>query len=126
MGTEMSLSERDALELLRTATVAGVASDLPDLTARQTAILMTVAMEAGPHTVRGLAAGLDLSKPVVTRALDRLSSLSLVRRIADESDLRSVFIERTPQATAFLRALAAPLTGAAPTRKTPAKNRRAA
>lgn len=124
----MALSERDALNVLRLATVAGVRGDLPDLTARQTAILMTVALEPGPHTVRGLAAGLELSKPVVTRALDRLSGLGLVRRMADESDLRSVLIERTSAGTDFLRKLAAPLTGAKPARQPsrPGRQERAA
>jgi len=105
----MAVTEREALEFLKTAFAASVAGDAPDLTARQSAILMVVALEAGPHTVRGLAARLDLSKPVVTRALDKLEALELVRRVSDEQDLRSVFIERTPAGSAFLRAMARPI-----------------
>ena len=52
----MQLSEREGLELWRRAVTASVRSDAPDLTARQQAILMTIALTPGPHTVRGLAA----------------------------------------------------------------------
>lgn len=107
-----SFSERDALEHLRLALTASVAADLPDLTARQLAILCVVALEPGPHTVRGLAARLDLSKPVITRNVDALARHDFVRRRADETDLRSVFIERTVDGMTHLRRLAAPiLTG---------------
>ena len=105
----MPMSERDALALLKSATLAGVRGNAPDLTARQLGILMSVALETGPHTVRGLAASLELSKPVVTRALDRLEALGFVNRISDERDLRSIFIERTAEGTGFLRSLVAPL-----------------
>lgn len=116
-----SLSERDALEHLRLALTASVAADLPDLTARQLAILCVVALEPGPHTVRGLAARLDLSKPVITRNVDALARYDFVRRRADESDLRSVFIERTVDGMTHLRRLAAPmLTGPAPPLQTEA------
>ncbi|MEO0983068.1 MAG: MarR family transcriptional regulator [Pseudomonadota bacterium] len=101
----MALSEREGLTLWRRALTASVRSDAPDLTARQQAILMTVALTPGPHTVRGLAADLDIAKPAVTRALDTLTRLDLVRRVKDESDLRSVFIERTVKGAAYLRAL---------------------
>lgn len=105
------LSPRDAMECLRRTFCETVMADRPDLTARQLAILCTVALEAGPHTVRGLAARLNLSKPVVTRAIDALSRYDLVRRRPDERDLRSVLIERTPSGTEFLRELAAPMLG---------------
>lgn len=110
----MSMTERAALEFLKTVFTSSVAGDAPDLTARQTAILMVVALDGGPHTVRGLAAALDVSKPVITRAVDKLEALGLVRRHSDEHDLRSVFIERTEAGMTFLRALAKPvLKGAA-------------
>lgn len=105
----MSMTERAALDFLKAAFTSSVADDSPDLTARQTAILMVVALDRGPHTVRGLAAALGLSKPVITRAVDKLEALGLVRRQSDESDLRSVFIERTEAGTSFLRVLARPV-----------------
>ncbi|HCE24842.1 MAG TPA: MarR family transcriptional regulator, partial [Hyphomonas sp.] len=92
----MALSEREGLELWRRAVTASVRSDAPDLTARQQAILMTIALTPGPHTVRGLAEHLNIAKPAVTRALDALARLDFIRRIKDDTDLRNIFIERTP------------------------------
>ena len=83
-----------------------VQSHRPDLTNRQMALLMVVYLNNGPHTVRGLAAQLGVSKPVITRALNTLSALAYVRRQRDERDLRNVFVERTPQGLAFLDAFA--------------------
>ena len=42
----------------------------PDFTLRQLSILLTVYLEQPPHTVRGLAKKLGVTKPVITRALD--------------------------------------------------------
>ena len=106
----MGLSERDTLELLRNVMVCSVRDQGPDLTARQLAVLLIVALEAGPHTVRGLAERLNIAKPAITRALDALARHDFIRRRPDEEDLRSVFVERTPAGTAFLRALALPVT----------------
>jgi DNA-binding MarR family transcriptional regulator len=79
-----------------------VQSARPDLTNRQMALLLVVYLTDGPHTVRGLAAKLKVSKPVVTRALNTLGALGYLRRQKDESDLRNIFVERTAQGTAFL------------------------
>ncbi len=67
----------------------------PDLSARQTAILLTIYLELPPHTVRGLAAQLGVTKPVITRALDTMGKLGLVTRRRDEADRRNVIIQRT-------------------------------
>ena len=99
----MALSEREGLELWRRAVTASVRSDAPDLTARQQAILMTIALTPGPHTVRGLAEHLNIAKPAVTRALDALARLDFIRRIKDDTDLRNIFTERTPAGMAYLR-----------------------
>ncbi len=79
-----------------------VQSARPDLTNRQMALLLVVYLTDAPHTVRGLAARLKVSKPVVTRALNTLGALGYLRRAKDESDLRNIFVERTPQGTKFL------------------------
>jgi DNA-binding MarR family transcriptional regulator len=83
-----------------------VRSGQPDLTNRQMALLMVAGQEPGPHTVRGLAARLHVSKPVVTRALDSLSALGLLRRRRDERDGRSVIVDMTAAGTAFLSSFA--------------------
>jgi len=57
------------------ALIGYVRSGEPDLTNRQMALLMLVYLTPGPHTVRGLAQTLSVSKPVVTRALNTLGGL---------------------------------------------------
>lgn len=86
---------RTALSLWLDVTAQSMRVDGPDLTARQTAILLTIYLEPGPHTVRGLAAHLGLGKPAVVRALDTMAAAGLVRRVPDPADRRSVFLEPT-------------------------------
>lgn len=74
----------------------------PDLSARQIAVLFTVYLDDKPHTVRGLAATLAISKPAITRALDRLCNDGLLRRKTDDNDRRSVLIQRTVKGSLFL------------------------
>ena len=80
-----------------------VQSARPDLTNRQMALLLQVYVSPGPHTVRGLAERLRVSKPVVTRALNTLGAFGYLRRQKDHADLRNVFIERTDAGDDFLR-----------------------
>ena len=101
MGVE--LSELQALEIWRRAVVESVRRDAPDLSARQMALLLSVYLTPPPHTVRGLAEILNVSKPAITRAVSRLSELELVRRKTDEADRRSVLIQRTVRGSVFLR-----------------------
>lgn len=79
-----------------------VRSGQPDLTNRQMALLMLVYETPGPHTVRGLAAQLSVSKPVVTRALNTLAALGYLRRERDEADGRNIFVVRTEMGADFL------------------------
>jgi len=88
-----------------------VQSENPDLTNRQMAVLMLVYLTDGPHTVRGLAMKLKVSKPVVTRALNTLGSLGYLRRRKDEADLRNVLVEPTPLGQAFLECFAGLIEG---------------
>ena len=91
--------------ILRDTVVALVRRDGPDLSARQLGVFLTVYLNDGPHTVRGLAAELNVSKPAITRALDRLGELDLARRKVDPMDRRSVLVQRTVKGTDFLRAM---------------------
>ncbi|MEL6227551.1 MAG: MarR family transcriptional regulator [Pseudomonadota bacterium] len=100
----MAMTQRQALDLWRCALTAYVRSDESDMTARQQAVLMTVALTPGPHTVRGLSTHLNIAKPAVTRALDVLERNRFIKRIPDENDLRSVHIERTIEGMDWLRA----------------------
>lgn len=101
----------EALDLWRRVTVSTVRSDAPDLTARQLAVLMTVRLQPAPHTVRGLASGLNVGKPAITRALDTLSRLGFVQRRRDPKDGRNVFVERTEKGDAFLEQLGETILG---------------
>ena len=91
--------------ILRDTVVALVRRDGPDLSARQLGVFLTCYLQDGGHTVRGLAADLNVSKPAITRALDRLGELDLARRKVDPMDRRSVLVQRTLKGTAFLRDL---------------------
>ena len=83
--------------ILRETVVALVRRDGPDLSARQLGVFLTCYLHDGGHTVRGLAADLNVSKPAITRALDRLGELDLARRKIDPLDRRSVLVQRTAQ-----------------------------
>lgn len=79
-----------------------VRSDGPDLSMRQWAILLTVYLNAGPHTVRALARELGVPKPAISRALDALSILGFVRRVRDETDRRIVLVQKTPEGSIYI------------------------
>ena len=96
------LNEDDALTLWRDALSANVRVEGPDLSARQMSILLTVYTLPPPHTVRGLSDALSISKPAVSRALDRLGQLGYLRRRSDNYDRRSIQVELTLKGSGFL------------------------
>ncbi|WP_119461195.1 MarR family transcriptional regulator [Rhodospirillaceae bacterium SYSU D60014] len=108
----MKMKQTDVLALWRHVLVTSLHQEAPDLTARQMALLLTVYTIDGPHTVRGLAESLKISKPAVTRALDRLSELDFARRKRDEADRRNVLIQRTVKGSVFLSEFAAIIAAA--------------
>lgn len=93
MPTELRPSQ--ALRLWHDVTLALVHDEHPDLSARQVAVLLTVYLEPAPHTVRGLAAKLRVTKPAITRALDTMGRMGLLSRRRDEADRRNVVVQRT-------------------------------
>jgi len=103
--------------ILRETIVALVRRDGPDLSARQLGVFLTCYLRDGGHTVRGLAAELNVSKPAITRALDRLGELDLARRKVDPLDRRSILVQRTLKGAAFLRDLRSIMGEAATTAK---------
>jgi DNA-binding MarR family transcriptional regulator len=102
MATE-SIEQR--VDVLRETIVALVRRDGPDLSARQFGVFLTCYLIDEAQTVRGLAAKLNVSKPAITRALDRLSEFDLVRRKTDPQDRRSVLVQRTVAGNGFMRDL---------------------
>ena len=95
------MSERALKNWMQTL-IAYVRSGQPDLTNRQMALMLLVYLTPGPHTVRGLAHILGVSKPVITRALNTLGSLGYLRRVRDEADRRNVFVAKTSTGQDFL------------------------
>ena len=93
------------VDALRKTIFALVRRDGPDLSARQMGVFLTSYLEEEAQTVRGLAGKLNVSKPAITRALDRLSEFDLVRRKTDPLDRRSVLVQRTIAGAAFVRDL---------------------
>jgi DNA-binding MarR family transcriptional regulator len=92
----------EALRLWQDVALAEVRAGQADLSMRQAAILLTIYLDPPPHTVRGLAARLRVSKPVVTRALDTMGALKLVSRHRDEKDRRNVLIRRTVEGALYV------------------------
>lgn len=76
-----------------------------DLSYRQLTVLLTIYLELPPHTVRGLAKYLNVTKPVITRALDTMGKHGLVSRVRDEADKRNVIIERTVEGALYVEKL---------------------
>lgn len=87
--------------------VAYVRSGELNLTTRQMAVMLIVALTEGPHTVTGLARTLGIGKPPVSRLITTLSLAGLMHRRRDPEDGRNVFAELTPAGVAFLDRLEA-------------------
>jgi DNA-binding MarR family transcriptional regulator len=101
----LRLNSSQALQMWRSIALAQVQDDEADLSVRQLCILLTIYLEAPPHTVRDLAAKLNVSKPVITRALDSMGKLGLVSRRRDEEDRRNVLVQRTVKGALYLERL---------------------
>ncbi|MFN7168197.1 MAG: MarR family transcriptional regulator [Pannonibacter sp.] len=100
MAVEIRASQ--ALKLWHDVNLSLVRDEEQDLSARQITILLTVYLELPPHTVRGLAARLGVTKPAITRALDTLGGMRLLSRKRDEADKRNVIITRTVEGALYL------------------------
>lgn len=95
LGMTLDLNPSQALRVLHDMHIQLVNDGRVDLSTRQLAILFSVYLDPPPHTVRGLAARLGVSKPVISRALDSMGQLGLLERKRDESDRRNVLVQRT-------------------------------
>jgi DNA-binding MarR family transcriptional regulator len=105
----IALKPSQGLDLLHDITLAMVRETKPDgladFTHRQLAILLTVYLERPPHTVRGLAHKLGVTKPVITRALDSMGKQAIIARRRDEADKRNVIIQRTVKGALYVEML---------------------
>lgn len=96
-GQNVSLIRGTMLELVR--------RDGRDLTARQLTTLLTVYLEDTVHSVSSIANMLQISRPGVTRILDRLVEGDLVSRAEDAADRRRVLVYRTRAGAHFVQDL---------------------
>jgi DNA-binding MarR family transcriptional regulator len=101
----VDLRPSQALKLLHDFNYEIVRDDDRDLSARQLTILLTVYLEQPPHTVRGLAAKLNVTKPVITRALDTMGRMELLQRRRDPADRRNVVVQRTVKGALYVERL---------------------
>lgn len=101
----IELRGSQALKLLHDFAFGVVHDREPDLSLRQIAVLLTVYLESPPHTVRGLAAKLKVTKPVITRALDTMGRLELLTRRRDPADRRNVIVQRTVKGALYVERL---------------------
>jgi DNA-binding MarR family transcriptional regulator len=120
-GREEAVLKRDVgpLEIVRHAMLALVLADGRDLTARQITVLLTCYLEDTSFAVSELAARLRVSKPAITRALDRLEELQLLKRADKPQDRRVVLLARTEGGMAFMGRLRAMMEDAARRAGTP-------
>lgn len=116
------MAANENLATWRDVLADAVRSDAPDLSIRQWAILLTIYLNPGPHTVRGLSRDLQIPKPAISRALDALSILGFIRRVRDGQDRRVVLVQKTPEGSLYVdgfsriveeRTQSAPVYGAA-------------
>jgi DNA-binding MarR family transcriptional regulator len=93
---------KEALALWYTVNLQTVRDDFPDLSPRQTSILLTIYIDPKPYTIMMLSTRLKISKPAICRAIDMLEKLNLVQRKPDPKDRRKVFIARTSAGYKYL------------------------
>lgn len=98
----MASQAMKSLEMMRRVSSDALQGATADLTARQFALLLSIFLRPGPHSVRELAERMDLPKPAVTRALDVLEKNGFVRRKKDRADKRDVSVHRTVKGAVFL------------------------
>lgn len=105
MATSRSPKADPQVYALREIILGLIRQEDRDLSARQLAVFLICYREDEPQTVRGLAAALNVAKPAITRALDRLEEENFIRRKIDPLDRRSVLAMRTSAGSAFFRDL---------------------
>lgn len=100
--TQPDMTTMEALGLWHRINTQAMRQIAFDLSARQMAVLLSVYLQPGPHTVKALSQQFDISKAAICRAIDALSALDLLKRKKDMSDKRNVLIQRTITGSVFL------------------------
>jgi DNA-binding MarR family transcriptional regulator len=102
---EPALAADPGAVVLRGTLLALVRRDGRDLTSRQLTAFLSVYMDETTHTVTSIAELLHISRPGVTRIMDRLVEFDLVAREEDQQDRRRVLVRRTAHGAAWFRDL---------------------
>lgn len=101
----VDLNPSQALGLWHSTCLQQVRDSDADLTLRQMTILLQIYLSPPPHTVRNLAVVLDVTKPVISRALDTMGHMGFVKRVRDAKDRRNVLVKRTVDGALYLERL---------------------
>jgi DNA-binding MarR family transcriptional regulator len=107
------------VNLIRDVLLALVRRDGRDLTARQLSAFLIVYTRDEVQTVSSLAEMMNISRPGVTRVMDRLVQYELISREEDREDRRRVLARRTGRGLSFYRDLAGLARNADPGRTEP-------
>ncbi len=86
---------------MRDVLLAMVRRDGRDLTARQVTAFLIIYTRDEVQTVSSLAELMNISRPGVTRVMDRLVRFDLIARDEDSADRRRVLARRTARGLAF-------------------------
>ncbi len=79
-----------------------VKSEGRDLTMCGLSILLVTKTLPGQHNISAMAALLNVPKPTIGQAVDRLEELGLVTRTADPASRRSVLLSVTKAGTSYV------------------------
>lgn len=89
------------------ATILNLCRNQVDLSARQICLALECAATAAPNgrQTKSMAVALNISKPAVTRAADRLEECGLLMRGSLPEDRRACVLSLTKAGTAFVKAM---------------------
>jgi DNA-binding MarR family transcriptional regulator len=102
-----AVAQDDLVDTLRNTLLTLVRRDGRDLTARQLTAFLAIYTQDTTLTVSSLAEMMNISRPGVTRVMDRLVHFDLISREEDREDRRRVLARRTARGAAFYRELVA-------------------
>lgn len=90
--------------LLKNLLIKSVQSEYPNLSMRQLAVLLFLFenTDEDKTTVKFLSELLNISKPAITRAIDRLEELGFVTRKVNKLDRRIIFVVLTDKVSDYV------------------------
>jgi DNA-binding MarR family transcriptional regulator len=95
----------DDLHALRDSLIRMVRSNSRDLTCRQLGVLMISCTAPKPIPAYVLVERLDVTRPVITRVMDKLVGLGLARKYRNPEDGRSMLLVASTKGRLLIRRL---------------------